>query len=292
LVTNELLLLKKKHNKIQKKKVISKVKEMTEEKIEINDSILLQWVNEIINFESKTEPSSSAHSNYLASIIGPSKTIMNEVPPNQQSNEINILDTFTHNIIFKILEKVFVERVDIYENKIPSSDYSVLKIEALDDNSSEKKWFTLYDKNENDNQNESKHDSNIFSPKIRPTPFKTDTLKLTLNGSLQLIDAIQVKGAKIYTDKDLDPSEDDSPFKNYSPLSKHMNSLVLNDLFADVYFEVEGKIIPAHKNILTCRSDYFKAMLTPSHSGFKEAKQNDSSNNESKPIYIPNIPYQ
>jgi hypothetical protein len=64
--------------------------------------------------------------------------------------------------------------------------------------------------------------------------------------------------------------------------------LILNNLFADVYFEVEGKIIPSHRNILICRSEYFRAMLS-SKSNFKES--NDLNHSQKNPIYIKNMSY-
>jgi BTB/POZ domain-containing protein 9 len=72
-------------------------------------------------------------------------------------------------------------------------------------------------------------------------------------------------------------------FKNYSPLARHLQHLVGGELFADVYFEVDGHIVPAHRNILVTRSEYFRAMLSSSGS-FKESRSN-------KPIYIGNIAY-
>jgi hypothetical protein len=51
---------------------------------------------------------------------------------------------------------------------------------------------------------------------------------------------------------------------------------------------VEGKIIPAHRNILICRSQYFKAMLS-STSIFKES--NDLNHSKSNPIYIKDMSY-
>ncbi len=76
--------------------------------------------------------------------------------------------------------------------------------------------------------------------------------------------------------------------ENYSLLSRDLSSLIENELFADVFFEVEGKIIPAHRNILCIRSEYFRAMIGKS-SNFKENIENHSS--PCNPIYIPDIRY-
>ena len=62
-------------------------------------------------------------------------------------------------------------------------------------------------------------------------------------------------------------------------LSKGLFKLINNDLFADVYFEVECKRLAAHRNILSFRSDYFKELLL---------EHKDRQN----PIYLPNVKYE
>ena len=122
----------------------------------------------------------------------------------------------------------------------------------------------------------------LFRPTITPTSFKCDTLKLTLSNSLHLIDAIEVKGSKKTVFKPEFSTENEKSTA-FGELSKHMIKLVANELFADVFFEVEGKRVPAHRNILSCRSDYFGAMLN-SAAHFRES-------NKQSPIYIPNVKY-
>lgn len=51
---------------------------------------------------------------------------------------------------------------------------------------------------------------------------------------------------------------------------------------------MEGRVIPAHRNILVCRSEYFRAMLSES-SLFKESLENHNS--PASPIYIKDIAY-
>lgn len=65
---------------------------------------------------------------------------------------------------------------------------------------------------------------------------------------------------------------------DYSSFSKGLYTLIDNDLFADVYFEVEGKRIAAHRNILSSRSEYFNKILS-------------ENRDRQCPIYIPNITY-
>jgi hypothetical protein len=87
--------------------------------------------------------------------------------------------------------------------------------------------------------------------------------------------------------------EQSTAFKDYSQYSRHLFSLIKNELFADVFFEVEGQILPAHRNILVYRSQYFKAMIGPNGS-FKESFElnNKSSAKASlKPIYIKDMKY-
>ena len=82
-------------------------------------------------------------------------------------------------------------------------------------------------------------------------------------------------------------------FKDYSLYARQLFSLIKNELFADVFFEVEGQIIPAHRNILVYRSEYFKAMLG-SNCYFKESLElNKSQNNKTqlKPIYIKDMKF-
>ena len=106
---------------------------------------------------------------------------------------------------------------------------------------------------------------------------------------------LEVKGSKVgYEDPEEALEERDgkatetSPSAGFGSLAKHMSNLVLNDLFADVYFEIDGRVIPAHRNILVCRSEYFRAMLS-TRSVFLESQESHQSSSD--PIYIPNIKY-
>ncbi len=85
------------------------------------------------------------------------------------------------------------------------------------------------------------------------------------------------------TETDTSKNEETDQFKDYSLISKQLYALIGNDLFSDIVFEVEGKKIPAHRNILVSRSDYFRAMLSEK-SSFKEAKSTPSSS-----IYVGDI---
>jgi N-methylhydantoinase B/oxoprolinase/acetone carboxylase alpha subunit len=53
-------------------------------------------------------------------------------------------------------------------------------------------------------------------------------------------------------------------------LIENMRKIFNKDVFSDVIFEVEDKVIYAHKAILVSQCDHFKAMFT---SGMKESTQ-------------------
>ena len=85
-----------------------------------------------------------------------------------------------------------------------------------------------------------------------------------------------MKGFETILPKD-DPLKDGISF---GALAKKMHDLIDNTMFADVFFEVEGKRIAAHRNILSCRNDYFKNLLN-----------GEKNLNRHSPIYIPNVKY-
>ena len=90
-----------------------------------------------------------------------------------------------------------------------------------------------------------------------------------------------------------------SPSAASSLLGSQLSTLIGNDLFADVYFEVDGHIVPAHRNILIARSEYFRAMLG-GHSGHESKAASAGSSfsfreslaanhGADRPIYIKNV---
>lgn len=159
-----------------------------------------QWISKIINVESK----SNGNLKHLNNILGPIKENdlkIYEQSENQLSdnNIDNLPNTgfFTHQIIFKIEEKVFINEIKIYEKVV--ADSSILKIEALipssdhnilsesEYNLNNNEWLNIW---ECKGAIESATKPRIFIPKIIPTPFKTDIIKFTISGSLHLINGI------------------------------------------------------------------------------------------------------
>jgi hypothetical protein len=166
-------------------------------------NLLSQWVSSVVNVESKSEENLS----YLNSILGPVKeTDKYGRFESQSSRDLSTLPgsnagLFEHEIIFKINERVYIEEVSIYEKAC--GDSSLLKIEALKvaeqaaRNSGEEpqSWFVMW---QTDKRLESTEKQRVFKPVITPTPFKTDTIKLSISGSLRLIDAIGKILFKLY----------------------------------------------------------------------------------------------
>ena len=64
-------------------------------------------------------------------------------------------------------------------------------------------------------------------------------------------------------------------------LEESLAKLLENEELSDVKFKVSGKLISAHKNILTARSDYFRLMLC----------ENLAEDRLKRPILIENISY-
>lgn len=144
-----------------------------------------QWISAIVNIESKS-PVNPAH---LNSIVGPLKKHPQIIDETFDDHDRIVGDgSYTHSVVCKITEPVFIDCVSVYEKV--SSGSSVLKIEAKraagDNRGPIDEWFTCWDKS----ADVAHIQSQVFSSPIRPTPFKSDTIKLTLNGSLHLINAI------------------------------------------------------------------------------------------------------
>ena len=123
-----------------------------------------QWVTSIVNVESK----SRSNLNYLNNILGPireNRSLYSQSSdsgsdrlesPNQRVNENgnNLEDGFfTHEIIFKINEKVFVESLNIYEKVVADSSSSILKIEALEIDEEKSLFLFIFNSNFNLNSN-------------------------------------------------------------------------------------------------------------------------------------------
>lgn len=166
-----------------------------------------QWVTSVANVESKSNDNLA----YLHSILGPlnethlpkydrlqtqtsvdlsASSNSSSSSSSSNSNPQNVNGNFEHEIVFKINENVYIEEVNIYEKAC--GDSSIMRIEALKLNSSNqqnREWFLMW---QTDKKLEPVDQCRIFKPIITPAPFKSDTIKLSISGSIRLIDAIGI----------------------------------------------------------------------------------------------------
>lgn len=113
--------------------------------------------------------------------------------------------------------------------------------------------------------------SRIFSPVLNKTVFKSDEIRIELDcsvfGSWSEIDAIELVGIEQLVAKP----------NTAKTLSFNYQNLLESEEFTDVQFEVQGRIINSHRNIMAMRSTFFKNIL--------------SGELPCKPIHIDNISY-
>lgn len=144
-----------------------------------NSSMRLnQWVSRILNVESKSDENME----YLQSILGPIDRLSlydtQELEQEQLTQEINAqvaqdLDGyFTHEIVFKIDEKVFVEQINIYEKVC--ADSSLMRIEALNEAATSPEWVIIWKTNK---PLDPIRKPIVFTPNIQRIAFKTDMIK-------------------------------------------------------------------------------------------------------------------
>lgn len=161
-----------------------------------------QWVSKIVNVESK----SNENLQHLQSVLGPIRkdvssyevSVDNNVSNDSESEidrtadeEASVLSAydgyFTHEIVFRIEERMFIESVTIYEKVCTHS--SLMRIDVLNQDVSEPQWVTIW---KTDQPLSSVKRPTAFVPNIEPTLFRTDTLKFIISGSLILIDGIGI----------------------------------------------------------------------------------------------------
>lgn len=170
-----------------------------------------QWVKSIVNVDSKSD----VNLQHLQSILGPIKEHQSayETATDQQDQQENPQNSssssqaaataaeaaaqnrlpvdggyFTHEIIFQIEEKMFIESIKFYEKVC--TDSSLMRIEALNRDVSEPVWVPIWTTNR---PLPPIKKPTVFIPTITPTLFRTDSIKIIISGSIVLIDAIGKK---------------------------------------------------------------------------------------------------
>lgn len=253
---------------------------------------LNQWISKIQN-SAEIIRHSPNNMTYLNSILGPVQNkeqyvcldnrlieALIALEEDEQQMTENCLD-----IVFKIDKKVFIESIDFYQ-KATNTASSIMKIDLeIKEENYKTKWVNVY-KARVPITVQSMHQ--FFSPKLMATSFKSDTVRVTLSGDVKSLDAIEIRGSLHENDARSGQNMKIDPLKEYSLLPRQLHSLINSDLFSDVVFEVEGQKIPAHRNILICRSDYFRAMLSEK-SKFTESRAPLNRSNSLSSIYIGDI---
>ncbi len=255
---------------------------------------LSQWMSQIVN---RVEISrySVETLNHLNSILGKLKNDKTYTKLDNQvvealagilaEQDTSNQTTDLKEVIFKLEKKVFIESIDFYQ-KTTSEPSSIMKIQMEVEDKGHTIWLTVFEASipipvQSDNQ--------LFSPKLKASSGMSDTIKIFIRGDLTHLEGIEVKGSLFANDLLPKIAKPKDPLESYSMLPKQLYQLVGSDLFSDVVFEVEGKKVLAHKNILVARSEYFRAMLIEER-GFVEAKQ--AKKNPLYPLYIGDIRHE
>lgn len=135
--------------------------------------------------------------------------------------------------------------INIYETYNPGG---IMAVKILDQKGQwEKLWST--------NRPTCLDQSRIFSPPLKNSTTKTDTVRIEVNcklaGTWCEIDAVQLVGIREGAVTPVDNTD----------FIASLESLVNNKEFSDVKFEIDGKKLYAHKAILASRSTYFRNMF-------------------------------
>merc|ERR1719242_1827921 len=132
------------------------------------------------------------------------------------------------------------------------------------------KWVTLW----STYRPEHLHQSRIFSPTIKDVTTKTNIIRLELDmtkaGTWCEIDAVELVGIR---DGAVMPADDGAFFVE-------MGNMVNSKLHSDMKFEIDGKTVYAHKNILAARSPFFSQMFGSSKSKSADLRLPDVSHQD------------
>ncbi len=172
-----------------------------------------------------------------------------------------------HFIELEFPTEIFVQEINIYETYHAGA---VVRIKLKNKLTNE--WKTVWESSIGPLNIET---SRVFSPELLKVYFKTNQVRLELDCTVAHtyceIDAVELVGKKYYVDN----------VETETSLSKDMARILKTEEFSDIEFEVEGKILKAHRNVMISRSSYFKGMLC----------ENLKQDRLNKPIHIDNISY-
>ncbi len=256
---------------------------------------LSQWMSQIANRVEISRINPPETLNYLNSILGQLKTdkthtkldneVLEALSTIQQHQNEQTTPNHTANLkelIFKVNKKVFIESIDFYQ-KATDEASSIMKIQIELVNEGRAKWLTIF---ETSIPLPVQSEHQLFTPKLKASSERSDTVRLLISGDLTHLEGVEVKGSVFAGDlveKKVKPKD---PLEDYALLPRQLHQLVGSDLFSDVMFEVEGRRVAAHRNILVARSEYFRAMLAEER-GFVEAKECEKG-----PVYIGDVTFE
>ncbi|CAF0740436.1 unnamed protein product [Rotaria sp. Silwood1] len=173
-------------------------------------------------------------------------------------------------LIVSFQTSVFINEIHIYENLNPGS---IEKLEMLE--IERNKWWTMWQRKISSEKQSITH--NIFKPMLRRYHIQSNTIRITFDP--RYTDRIGIQAIKLVGSNVFDVN------LNYKSLSQSMMKLykqAINSINTDVQFIFNDKIITAHRNILCCRSTYFRSLLL---NDFIEKSQ-------IKPIELTDIDYE
>ncbi|CAF2326046.1 unnamed protein product [Rotaria sp. Silwood2] len=164
---------------------------------------------------------------------------------------------------------IFINEIHIYESLNPGS---IVKLEMLE--IQRNKWWIMWQRKVSPEKQLVTH--NIFKPILRRYRIESNTIRITLDP--RYTDRIGIQAIKLLGSNIFDV------YLYHKSLSQSMIKLyeqTLNNINTDVEFIFNDKIVNAHRNILCCRSTYFRSLLL---NNFIEKSQ-------IKPIELTDIDY-
>ncbi|CAF1259377.1 unnamed protein product [Adineta steineri] len=160
---------------------------------------------------------------------------------------------------------VFINELHIYESLNPGS---IIKLEMLE--SQKNQWYTLWQ--QKSHTNSKSLSPTVFKPILRRYRFQSNTVRITIDP--RYADQVGFQAIKLIGTNGFDVN-----FCRRTLLESMLMlyKQTLDNNKTDAQFLVDNKIINAHRNILCCRSLYFRTLL--------------SNNSQKNPIELTDVDY-
>ncbi|CAF0827041.1 unnamed protein product [Didymodactylos carnosus] len=153
-------------------------------------------------------------------------------------------------IIVEFARSVYPEHIHIYETYNPGEKFHAVIVCVRNGNEEDEEWETVYETA----QPHVIADARIFNISCNNTQTKIiNQIRLDLNcsaaGSWCEIDCVKLIGHLCHSGYSL------------KELSTDLSTLLNDDYFADCTFEIQGRTISSHQNILSVRCYYFELLF-------------------------------